>query len=72
MSTVSYPPIFCEECASLALATLDSVPLCANCLRRALQASADPVANHNIEPLDFECQEQCCIGDAHISDLDFS
>jgi hypothetical protein len=50
------PPIFCDECASLALAILDSAPLCAKCLEKTLEKGA-PSLRDRIEPLTFESVE---------------
>jgi hypothetical protein len=44
-------PIFCEHCRVLALANLESVPLCPNCLMTALKESRDPYILGKITPL---------------------
>jgi hypothetical protein len=53
MLTMSYPPIYCDECATLALATLDGAPLCAKCLLEVVQ-NGDPAVIGHIEPLAFD------------------
>ena len=46
-------PIFCDNCAALALAELDSAPLCGECLVKAVKrAGKNPIASR-IEPLKF-------------------
>jgi hypothetical protein len=44
-------PIFCEHCRVLALANLESVPLCPKCLMTALKESQDPYIICKITPL---------------------
>ena len=39
--TINELPIFCDNCATLALAELDDAPLCENCLMDAVNHSAD-------------------------------
>jgi hypothetical protein len=57
---VSHPPIFCDDCASLALAKLDSAPLCASCLYKALKRNAGLGIIEKIEPLEFENITMSC------------
>ncbi len=45
-------PIFCDNCATLALAELDSAPLCGACLMRALSQSSHSLTS-KIKPLEF-------------------
>jgi hypothetical protein len=59
MSPISRPPIFCDDCASLAMATLDDAPLCAKCLQAQLNRS-DSKLLHRIEPLHFETGTTSC------------
>ncbi len=44
-------PILCEECRILALAYLEGIPLCPNCLMAAVRTSADPYVLGKITPL---------------------
>ncbi len=53
MTPVSRPPIFCDDCATLALATLDDAPLCADCLQ-ALLDKGDVRLVERIAPLHFD------------------
>ena len=53
MFTMSYPPIYCDECATLALATLDGAPLCSKCLLEVVH-NGDPAIIGRIEPLAFD------------------
>lgn len=39
MSEPRRPPVFCDHCANLAVAELDSAPLCTTCLLREIGAS---------------------------------
>jgi hypothetical protein len=45
------PPVFCDECSSLALAELDGAPLCLACILAALEREAEPALAGRIEPL---------------------
>ena len=44
-------PIFCERCRLLALANLESIPLCPSCLMAAVKSSEDPYVLGEIKPL---------------------
>ena len=44
-------PIFCEKCRVLALANLDSTPLCPTCLMAEVKSSSDPYVLGKIKPL---------------------
>lgn len=57
MSRRSQPPIFCDDCASLALAMLDDAPLCAKCLRESLGKAVNP-CDTRIEPLELDTTMQ--------------
>ena len=46
-------PIFCDNCATLALAELDDAPLCESCLMDAVNQSADRQIANRIAPLQF-------------------
>ena len=59
MAPISKPPIFCDDCASLALATVDDAPLCANCLQARLSRS-EIRATARIEPLQFDDSAMSC------------
>lgn len=59
MAPISRPPVFCDDCASLALATLDDAPLCAKCLQALLSRSEETMVER-IEPLHFESGEHTC------------
>ncbi len=59
MAPISRPPIFCDDCASLALATLDDAPLCAKCLQ-ALLSRSDSATLKRIEPLQFDTPPMSC------------
>jgi hypothetical protein len=49
--TTQNVPVFCEHCRVLALANLESVPLCPSCLMTALKESRDPYLIGKITPL---------------------
>ena len=53
MKEASHPPIFCDQCATLALAMLDGAPLCAKCLMAEVECKDAPLVNR-IEPLRFD------------------
>ena len=55
MTPINKPPIFCDECASLALATMEDAPLCAQCLQALLETGGFSIAQ-KIEPLKFQGQ----------------
>jgi hypothetical protein len=46
-------PIFCDNCSALAMAELDTAPLCEKCLLRAVNRSTDLEIAERIEPLKF-------------------
>jgi hypothetical protein len=46
-------PIFCDNCPALAMAELDTAPLCEKCLLRAVNRSTDLEIAERIEPLKF-------------------
>ena len=55
MNELYQMPIFCDNCSSLALASLDGAPLCAACLEAAIdQLDDSAVSRARIEPLAFE------------------
>lgn len=51
------PPIFCDNCSSLALATLDDAPLCAECLMAALAVADKQNEAAEILPLQIQVRE---------------
>ena len=59
MTSISKPPIFCDDCASLALATLDDAPLCAKCLQKILDRNQGKLMDR-IAPLIMETETWCC------------
>jgi hypothetical protein len=53
MDTINEPPIFCDNCPTLALAELDAAPLCDACLLEAVRSSDDDRIADKIAPLQF-------------------
>ena len=52
MSRLRRPPVFCDNCANMALAELDGAPLCFECLTAAqISAAARGEPLGHVEPL---------------------
>ena len=54
MNKIHELPIFCDNCATLALAVLDGSPLCEHCLMEAVHRSKDREISLKIAPLQFK------------------
>ncbi len=54
MNAINQPPIFCDNCSTLALAELEGAPLCEHCLLDALRDSRDLSFIDGITPLRFQ------------------
>ncbi len=54
MNKIYEVPIFCDNCATLALAELDDAPLCERCLMEAIQGSDDREIALKVTPLRFK------------------
>ncbi len=52
MSTLFGPPIFCDNCSSLAVAELDGAPLCIRCLLETLKRGEYSIISDHIAPLE--------------------
>lgn len=52
MSTRYGPPIFCDNCSSLAVAELDGAPLCIKCLLETLKKGEYNIISEHIAPLE--------------------
>jgi hypothetical protein len=50
----SQVPIFCDNCANLALAELHHSPLCLSCLLSVVKKSKDPSIIRQTQPLGIE------------------
>jgi hypothetical protein len=51
------PPIFCDNCSSLALATVDDAPLCAECMMAALALADQQNEPAEIMPLQIQLRD---------------
>ena len=51
------PPIFCDNCSSLALATVDDAPLCAECMMAALALADQQNEPAEIMPLQIQVDD---------------
>lgn len=47
------PPVFCEQCANLALALLDESPLCRTCTLAAVEGRGPGWIRDHTRPLDL-------------------
>ncbi len=54
MSTCKKPPVFCDNCSSLALAEADGAPLCAGCLTAFVLAAPSAQMAEQIVPLELK------------------
>lgn len=54
MNKIHELPIFCDNCATLALAVLDGAPLCEHCLMEAVHLADDREIARRIAPLQFK------------------
>ncbi|MCP4677309.1 MAG: hypothetical protein GY854_17705 [Deltaproteobacteria bacterium] len=61
MTIIKHTPIFCDNCSSLALAELDTAPLCERCLLAAVRESRDLHLIKRIAPLPFSAESYAVI-----------
>lgn len=53
MNDFEYPPVFCDNCSTLALAKLENAPLCEECLIKSVMSAQQDDITEKITPLFF-------------------